>query len=52
VKAWFEARNRGPVEIETGKSGQFDVLLDGKLAYSRYDTGRFPSDADLEQIAR
>ena len=52
MKAWFEARNRGPVEIETGKSGQFDVLLDGKLAYSRYDTGRFPSDADLEQIAR
>lgn len=52
MKAWFEARGRGPVEIEPGKSGQFDVLLDGKLAYSRYDTGRFPGDADLEAIAR
>lgn len=52
MKAWFEARGRGPVEIEPGKSGQFDVLLDGKLAYSRYDTGRFPGDADLEPIAR
>ena len=52
MKAWFDAHDRGPVEIETGKSGQFDVLVDGKLAWSRYDTGRFPADADLDKIAR
>ena len=51
MKAWFEARNRGPVDLETGKSGQFDVVLDGKLAYSRYETGRFPAEADLARIA-
>ena len=51
MKAWIEARERGPVDIEPGKSGQFDVVIDGKLAYSRYETGRFPSDADLEKIA-
>ena len=49
MKAWLEARNRGPVELQTGKSGQFDVVVDGKLAYSRYDTGRFPTDAELEK---
>jgi predicted Rdx family selenoprotein len=51
VKAWFDAHNRGPVDIQPGKVGQFDVVIDGKLAYSRYETGRFPADADLEKIA-
>jgi predicted Rdx family selenoprotein len=50
VKAWLEARGKGPVEIRTGKSGQFDVVIDGRLAYSRYDTGRFPWEADLEKL--
>jgi predicted Rdx family selenoprotein len=51
VKAWFEARGRGPVDILVGKSGQFDVVVDGQLAYSKYKTGRFPSEADLEKLA-
>jgi len=50
VKAWIEARGHGPVETRTGKSGQFDVTVDGKLAWSRYQTGRFPWEADLEEI--
>jgi hypothetical protein len=50
VKAWFEARGRGPVDIEVGKSGQFDIVVDGRLAYSRYKTGRFPSEADRENL--
>lgn len=50
MKAWFEARGRGPVEIQAGKSGQFDVFVSGKLAYSRYQTGRFPGDAELDNI--
>jgi predicted Rdx family selenoprotein len=50
VKAWIEARGRGPVELQTGKSGQFDVVVDEKLVYSRYETGRFPWEADLEKI--
>jgi predicted Rdx family selenoprotein len=52
VKAWLETHGRGPVEIEPGKSGQFDITVEGRLVYSRYDTGRFPGDADLEPIAR
>lgn len=50
MKAWFEARGRGPVDIQVGKSGQFDIVVDGRLAYSKYKTGRFPSEAELEQI--
>jgi predicted Rdx family selenoprotein len=50
VKAWLEARGRGPVDLQTGKSGQFDVVIDGRLAYSRYQTGRFPAEADLEKL--
>ena len=50
MKAWIEARGHGPVDIRQGKSGQFDIVADDKLAYSRYQTGRFPSDADLEKI--
>jgi predicted Rdx family selenoprotein len=51
VKAWFEAHGRGPVEIQVGKTGQFDIVVDGQLAYSKYRTGRFPFEADLEKLA-
>ena len=50
MKAWFEARGRGPVEIQPGKTGQFDVTVAGKLVYSRYQTGRFPGEAELEKL--
>jgi len=50
VKAWIEARGHGPVEARPGKSGQFDVVVGGTLVYSRYETGRFPQEADLEKI--
>jgi predicted Rdx family selenoprotein len=50
VKAWFEARGRGPVDVQAGKSGQFDVIVEGRLAYSKYQTGRFPAEADLEKV--
>jgi predicted Rdx family selenoprotein len=38
------------IDIQTGKSGQFDILVDGTLKYSRYQTGRFPSDADIDSL--
>jgi predicted Rdx family selenoprotein len=51
VKAWFESRGRGPVDIQVGKSGQFDIVVNGRLAYSKYKTGRFPSETDLETLS-
>ena len=50
MKAWFESRGRGPIDVKVGKTGQFDVVVDGRLAYSKYKTGRFPSEADLEKL--
>ena len=50
MKAWIEARGYGPVDVQPGKTGQFDVVIEDKLAYSRYETGRFPSEADLQKI--
>jgi selT/selW/selH-like putative selenoprotein len=50
VKAWIETRGRGPIEVRPGKTGQFDIVVNDKLVYSRYETGRFPSDAELEKI--
>lgn len=50
MKAWLEAKGKGPVDLQPGKSGQFDITVGGTLAYSRYETGRFPWEADLEKI--
>ena len=52
MKAWIEGRGRGPVEIEAGKAGQFDVLVEDRLVYSRYDTGKFPDAAKLQELFR
>jgi len=35
--------------ITPGKSGQFDVLLDGELIFSKSQTGRFPLDGEVEE---
>jgi predicted Rdx family selenoprotein len=51
VKAWFEGQGRGPVEMHAGRAGQFDIVVDGRLVYSRYDTGRFPSEAELGALS-
>ena len=39
------------IKIVPGNKGIFDVLLDDKLIYSKYKSGRFPDIADiLEKI--
>jgi len=30
-----------------GSNGIFDVRVDGKLVYSKKETGRFPDDAEI-----
>jgi hypothetical protein len=32
-----------------GKSGQFDVIADGKLIFSKAASGRFPLDGEVEE---
>ena len=38
------------IELRPGKSGQFDVTVDGDVRYSRSKTGRFPTDAEIEDL--
>ena len=38
------------VELRVGRSGQFDVTVDGTLKYTRSKTGRFPTDDEVEDI--
>ncbi len=33
-----------------GKSGQFDVIVNGRLVFSKSSTGRFPVDGEVEEI--
>jgi selT/selW/selH-like putative selenoprotein len=34
----------------TGSTGQFDVIADGRLVYSKRATGRFPEDGEVRQL--
>lgn len=38
------------IELRPGKSGQFDVTVDGALAYTRNKTGRFPTDDEIQDL--
>jgi selT/selW/selH-like putative selenoprotein len=33
-----------------GERGQFDVLADGRLVYSKSETGRFPDDGEVRRL--
>jgi len=38
------------IELRAGKSGQFDITVDGQLKYTRSKTGRFPTDAEISDL--
>ena len=38
------------VELKVGKSGQFDVTVDGAQKYTRSKTGRFPTDDEVTAL--
>ena len=42
-------KNETGVEAEVigGGKGIFDVVVDGNLVYSKYETGRFPEDEEV-----
>jgi predicted Rdx family selenoprotein len=50
VRERLEKLGAEDVEIRVGKSGQFDVTVDGALKYTRNKTGRFPTDGEIEDI--
>jgi len=50
VRERLERLGAADIELRIGKSGQFDVSVDGDLKYTRRDTGRFPTDAEVEDF--
>jgi selT/selW/selH-like putative selenoprotein len=34
-------------DAEPGEKGQFDVVLDGRTIFSKYETGRFPEEDEI-----
>jgi len=37
---------------EEGSKGQFDVLADGELVFSKQDEGRFPETPEIRALLR
>ena len=46
----LETLGTADIELRPGKSGQFDVTVDGALKYTRSKTGRFPTDSEIEDL--
>ena len=46
----IEKKGTADIELRAGKSGQFDVTVDGALKYTRSKTGRFPTDDEIEDL--
>jgi predicted Rdx family selenoprotein len=43
----LNAETKHEAEIEEGGKGQFDVLREGELIFSKQDEGRFPQPAEI-----
>jgi selT/selW/selH-like putative selenoprotein len=39
-------------EAIPGSKGQYDVIADGKLVFSKAETGRFPEDGEVRTALR
>jgi len=51
VRERLEKQGIADIELRPGKSGQFDVTVDGALKYTRRQTGRFPTDAEIDLLS-
>ncbi len=40
------------VELIRGDNGIFDVEVDGKLIFSKYEKGRFPNPGEIEALIK
>jgi hypothetical protein len=47
LKQDIERELKIPVKIKMGSPGSLNVIVDGKTIYSKSETGRMPTSADL-----
>jgi selenoprotein W-related protein len=43
-------RGAEEVELVKGTSGVFEITVDGRLAFSKKQLGRFPEDAEIDAL--
>jgi predicted Rdx family selenoprotein len=49
LAASLNSRFGEDAQIKAGKTGQFDVIVDGKLIFSKSAAGRFPLENEVEE---
>jgi selT/selW/selH-like putative selenoprotein len=50
LAASLNSRFGEEVQVKPGKTGQFDVVVDGKTIFSKGQVGRFPVDNEVEEM--
>ncbi|MGB1884938.1 MAG: Rdx family protein [Gammaproteobacteria bacterium] len=46
----LQATGAATVTLAEGGGGIFEIRIDGQLAFSKKALGRFPTDAEIDQI--
>jgi selT/selW/selH-like putative selenoprotein len=46
----LEQKYGAEVELVPGVGGVFEITIDGRLAFSKKQTGRFPTDEEVEAL--
>jgi selT/selW/selH-like putative selenoprotein len=46
----LEEKYGAEVELVKGVAGVFEITVDGKLAFSKKQLGRFPEDAEVDAL--
>ena len=46
----LEKKYGAEVELVPGVGGVFEITVDGRLAYSKKQTGRFPTDEEIDAV--
>ena len=43
---------KADVDIIAGSDGVYDIVVDGRLLFSKKETGRFPDDGEILKLIR
>ena len=52
MAAELEQAGAAEVKLVKGSGGVFDVVVDGRLLFSKHETGRFPEPGELPRLVK
>ena len=44
------AATAAEIEVAKGRIGSFEITIDGRLVFSKLDSGGFPTDAEIDAL--